>query len=56
MYSALPKNRFCDFMGLLCTARQSGKLIIFLYPMGSTGARSRKSANFVKTDKFRLFI
>jgi hypothetical protein len=53
--SAFEKNRFPDFTHMLCHACQSGKLIIFLYPSGSTGARGRSSANFGKTGELRSF-
>jgi hypothetical protein len=49
------KNCIPDFTQILCHACQSGKLIIFLYPFGSTGARGRSSANFGKTDELRYF-
>jgi len=53
--SASGKNRIPDFTHMLCHACQSGKLIIFLYPSGSTGAHGRSSANFGKTDELRSF-
>jgi hypothetical protein len=40
---------------VLCHACQSGKLIIFLYPSCSTGARGRSSSNSGKTDALRSF-
>ena len=49
------KNRIPAFTHRLCHACQSGKLIIFLYPSGSTGARGRSSANSGKTDALRSF-
>jgi hypothetical protein len=52
----LPEQGFFNFAQISRRASQSGEFIIFLYPLGSSGARGRKSANFVYSVKLTPII